>query len=233
MTTSALDIITQAARLIGVTYKSEQLDSDEANDGLIMLNDMLDVWSNDNLISNAYTLESFPLTGAASYTIGSGGDFNTSRPINLVTAVVRLSSVDYPIGIITPEEYQLEVPIKSISSSIPQFLTYDNGFPLGIITIYPVPVTGSTLRILSNKPITNISALTTTITLPPGWKKALKYNLAIDMAPEYGVEPSGAVIQIARMSLGAIKRTTAINNAMPFMPSGDQKYSIYSGTPGN
>lgn len=230
MTTSALDIITGAAKLIGVVFKSEQLSSDEANDGLVTLNDMLDTWSNDNLTTFSYTLENFSLTGAASYTIGASGDFNTTRPINIVDAVVRLSLVDYPLSIITQEQYQTEISVKSISSSIPEYLTYDNNYPLGTIKMFAVPISGSTLYLQSNKPLNNLSALTTTISLPPGWKRALKYNLAIDMAPEYGVQASAEVIDTARKSLGAIKRSTAINNGMPLMPSQVGRYSIYSGT---
>src|ERR1700761_935531 len=112
--TTALDIINGAARLAGITFKSEALDNDEAQDGLIQLNDLLDSWSNDDLITFALTLESFPLTTAASYTIGIGGNFNTSRPIDIKTAVVRYSTIDYPLTIISPEQYQLEIPIKSI-----------------------------------------------------------------------------------------------------------------------
>lgn len=230
MTTSALDIITGAARLVGVGYKSEVLAADEANDGLLTLNDMLDSWSNDNLLTTSLTLESFSLTGASSYTIGTGGNFNTSRPINIVTAVVRLASVDYPLTIITPEQYQTEIAEKSITSSIPEYLTYDNGYPLGIITMYATPSSGSTLRMLSNKPLANLSALTTTVDLPPGWKRALRYNLALEMAPEYGQEPSASVVAIAASSLGAIKRAVSINTAMPLMPSSLQYYSILSGT---
>lgn len=230
MTTSALDIINGAARLLGVIFKSETLTADEANDGLVALNDMLDQWSNDNLITYAMTLESFALTGAASYTIGTGGAFNTSRPINIASAVVRLSSVDYPLTIITQQEYQEDISVKSTTSSIPEYLTYDNGYPLGTINMYAIPTSGSTLRILSNKPLSNLSALTTTIDFPPGWKKALRFNLAIDMAGEYGVEIPPAVIQGAKLSLGAIKRASSINNAMPPMPMMGQKYSIYGGT---
>ncbi len=233
MSTSALDLITGSARLLGVLFKSEQLSADEANDGLIALNDMLDTWSNDDLMTYAFTLESFPLTGAATYTIGTGGNFNTSRPINIATAVVRMASIDYPLDIITQQEYQTEISIKSITSPIPQFLTYDNNYPLGNISIYAVPTAGSTLRMLSNKPLSNISALTTVVDLPPGWKRAIKNNLAIDMAPEFGVEPPASVVRNAALSMGAIKRSTSINNAMPLMPAGTIKYSIYGGTPGN
>ncbi len=229
MTVSALDIITGAAKLLGVVFKSEVLSSDEANDGLVLLNDMLDTWSNDNLTTYSYTIESFPCTGALSYTMGTGGNFNTSRPINLVTAVVRLGSIDYPLDIIPPDEFQEYIALKSIPGPIPKVLTYDNGYPLGIIKTYPVASSGTTLYLQSNKPLSNLSALTTTVDLPPGWKRALKYNLAIDMAPQYGVDPSQVVVAMAKQSLGAIKRSTSINNAMPLLVDQVREGNIYSG----
>lgn len=229
MTTSALDIITGAAKKIGVIFKSEVLDDDEANDGLITLNDMLDTWSNDNLTTFSYTLENFPLTGAASYTIGTGGNFNTSRPINIVTAVVRIGTIDYDLAPITEEQYQLDIAFKGITLQIPKFITYDNGYPLGIIKMYAVPTAGGTLYLQSNKPLSNLSALTTAVDLPPGWKRALIYNLAIDIAPEYGAEVPAQVQQIAKSSLAAIKRSTAINNAMPLMSDNVRSGNIFSG----
>lgn len=229
MTTSVLDIVTGAAKKIGVIFKSEALDADEANDGLIALNNMLDTWSLDNLTTYSYTLENFLLTGAASYTIGTGGVFNTSRPVNIVTAVVRIGSIDYDLTPITEEQYQLDIASKSITSPIPRFITYDNGYPLGTIKMYAVPSAGGTLFLQSNKPLSNLSALTTVVDLPPGWKRALIHNLAIDIAPDYGAEVTASVQQIAKTSLGAIKRSTSINNAMPLMTQDVRQGNIYSG----
>lgn len=230
MTTSALDIITGAAKLLGVLFKNEQLSADEANDGLIALNEMLDSWSNDNLSTFADTLDSFSLTGASSYTMGTGGTFNAARPINIISAVVRVSSTDYKLEPITEQQYQTEIAVKSITSSIPKYITYDNGYPLATIKMYAIPTSGSTLYLQSKKPLSNLSLLTTTVDLPPGWKRALKNNLAIEMAAQYGEEVPASVIRNATQSLGAIKRAASINNAMPYMPSIPQQYSIYSGT---
>lgn len=230
MTVTALDIITGASRLIGVTFVSETLPADDANDALLVLNDMLDSWSNDGLMTYSSALENFSLTGATSYTIGSGGTFNTTRPINILSAVVRLSNVDYPLEIITQDQYQLEINNKSVTSSTPQYLTYDNAYPLGTIKMFPIPSSGSTLYLDSFKPLSNLTLLTTTVDLPPGWKRALKYNLAIELAPHYGVEPTATIVRNALRSMGAIKASTSANNAMPFMPSPIARYSILSGT---
>jgi hypothetical protein len=228
--TTALDIITGSAKLLGVIAVGEAMTNDEAQDGLTTLNDMLDSWSSDLGVVYANTLESFNLTGAASYTIGVGGNFNTSRPTYIKTAVVRIASVDYPLQIITEEQYQNEIAIKSITTQIPQFLVYAVDYPLSTIYMYPIPSGGSTLRMLSFKPITNLSALTTTVTFPPGWNKALKYNLAVDMAPQYGVSVTPEVLQGAKQSKGAIQRAVSVNNKMPLTDSLVTRYSIYNGT---
>lgn len=233
MTTYALDILTGAAKLLGVVFKGEALSADEAADGLVTLNDMLDSWSNDNLNTFVYANETFPLTGATSYTMGVGGNFNTSRPINISAAVITIAGVDYDLIPITQEQYLKEVSNKSIISPIPQYLVYDNGYPLATINLFPNATAGSSIKILSNKPLANLSLLTSIVDMPPGWKRALKYNLAIELAPQYGVQIPQSVPPIAATSLGAIKRSVAINNAMPLMPSGVAAFSIYGGTPGN
>lgn len=226
--TTALEIITGAAKLIGVVFKSETLDSDEANDGLISLNDMLDSWSNEDLITYALTTESFSLTGASSYTIGVGGDFNTSRPIDINNAIVRISNIDYSMQIIPQETYQ-QIPFKSIQTQIPSFLTYDNGYPLGTIKMYTVPLGGGTLIMQMNKPLSTLTTLTTDVSFPPGWKRALRYNLAIEMAAEYGVQVPEQVVMIARKSLAAIKRSTSVNRPLPLLANNPVQNNIFSG----
>lgn len=214
--TTALDIINGAAKLIGVQFKSEQLDTDEANDALVQLNDMLDSWSNDNLVIYADTDESFPLTGAASYTMGPSGAFNTTRPMLINFVVIRVGGVDYTLDLISQEQYA-EIAIKSTQAQIPAYYTYDNAYPLATLQFWMVPTAGSTLYISSNKPLANLSSLTASVALPPGWNRALKYNLAMEMAPQYGAQVSQMVADGAKKSLGAIKRSTSANNPMPLM----------------
>ena len=226
--TSALEIITGAAKLIGVVFKSETLDADEANDGLAALNDMLESWSNEDLITYAMSTESFSLTGASSYTIGTGGDFNTSRPIDINNALVRISNIDYTLEIIPQEVYQ-QIPFKSISTQIPGYLTYDNGYPLGTIKMYPIPLSGGTLVMQMNKVLTAIATLVTSVDFPPGWKRALRYNLAIELAGEYGVQVPQQVADIARKSLGNLKRATSVNRPLPMLANNPVQNNIFSG----
>ena len=226
--TTALECIIGAMKLIGVLYKNETPSSDEANDGLIALNDMLNSWSNDDLITFSYALEAFTLTGGISYTIGNGGQFNTSRPINIADSVIRVGNIDYPVEAISQVQYQKYVALKSLTSTIPQFMTYDNGFPLGTIKFYPATLNG-TLYLQSNKPLGTYTSLTDIVSLPVGFVKAIKYNLALELAPQYGIEPTQIILRQAQLSLGAIKRATTSNSPMPLLPSNINTQNIYTG----
>lgn len=230
--TTALSLITQAAKKIGVVFKSESLDSDEATDGLTALNNMLSSWANDSLLVYARTWESFTLTGGTgSYTIGTGGNFNTTRPIAIVEAYVRIASVDYPLEIIPDEVYNQYITIKSIQTSPSRYLNYDNAYPLGNIRLYTVPSTNDTLFLLTEKPFSSF-ALSDTVTFPPGWERAIVYNLALELAPEYGETAPPEVVMLAAESKAEIKRASMRNKPMSYLPDVPEQNRIsriYSG----
>ncbi len=54
-----------------------------------------------------------------------------------------------------------------------------------------------------------------TLDLPPGYERALKYNLAVEIAPEYEREASSTVKDIAKTSYGVVVRT----NQQYFQPT--------------
>lgn len=226
--TTARTIIRRALQQNGVLTKNEAPSADEASDALVSLNNLIASWSNDSLLIYSRVSESFPLvSGTSSYTIGTGGDFNTTRPLQILSAFTRIGNIDYDIDIIDEVAYD-NISQKSISSSIPSVLVYTGNFPLGTINIYPVPTTGN-IHIRSEKELSGFTTLDTDIDLPPGWDRALIYNLSIELAPEYGVQPSPNTQIIADMSLGKIKSTIARVKSMDMYPSNGTNNNIYSG----
>lgn len=215
--TTALDIINSAAKKAGILFKSETLPADEANDGLDLLNDMIQNWSNDGLFTYTRSRETFNLTtGVNTYTIGTGGDFNTLRPFNIVTAYVRIATLDYPLEIIEDDIYERDISFKSLRTNYPGYLNYDGGYPLGTIRIFPAPAGSYELHLMTEKPLTTITSLTQVIDLPPGFNMAIKYGLAVLMAGEYGQEANATVQRTASSSLAEIKRN--INVLRPVAP---------------
>jgi hypothetical protein len=204
---TAHDIIKSALRLIGAIGAGETPEAAMSADGLEAFQLLVDSWSGQGLMVYAQTKEDFPLTGAASYTIGSGGDFDTGRPESIIDAYVSMGGLDYPLTIIDGNKYA-RIAQKDISG-IPSWLFYSPEYPLGIIYIYTLAGTGSTLNIDSLKELTSPTALTTTISFPPGYKLAMKYVLAAHLAPEYGRQVDQAIFKIAVDALDSIKSKNA------------------------
>lgn len=203
---TARDIVTRSLKLIGVVADGETPTAQELSDGLGSLNDMLDSWSNDNVIIPYHTIEEFSLTaGKSRYSIGSSGDFDTIRPIEINKISYKDSSgFEIFLDKLTVEKWA-EVRIKSIESSIQNCFYVENTYPHDYINFYPVPNSTNSIVIYSQKPLMSFSDLNTELTLPPGYSKAIRYNLAIEVAPEYGKEPNVFVLNGSSDSLKKIK----------------------------
>jgi hypothetical protein len=209
MATTALDLIRGAMRLIGAVDPGESVTADEAADGLELLNEMLESWSNERLVVYQVLQENFALSsGTASYTIGSGATFNTTRPLDVLSGFIRDSGTDYPLRILTREEYD-RIQGKTTQYQ-PEYLLYTPSVANGVITLYGVPAKAYAvtdgLYINSMKQLQSFAGLTTSIVLPTGYKRMLRYLLAMEIAPEYNRTPPDAVVAIARESKAAIKR---------------------------
>lgn len=214
--TTARQIITKAMQKARVLTKNEAPSGDEISDGLFALNAMVSSWSNESLLIYSRVQESFALAdGQETYTIGSGGDFNTTRPLQIISAFVRISTIDYNLEAINGKQYD-RIPYKDITGGIPEYLFYDASTPLGRITIFPKPTTG-TLFIRSEKEINQFTTLDTDNEFPSGWDRALIFNLAIEIASEYGQEVSQSDYMIAKEALGNIKTATARNKNMSML----------------
>lgn len=171
------------------------------------MNTMLDAWSIERLMCYAILQESFALTvDDGTYTIGSGGDFNTTRPTKIVSAFLRdSSSSDTPITILPFDRYDAIVN-KSVTGSYPTYLFYDAAFVsgLGTIKLYPLPLSGLTLYINSWQQLQQFANVSTALSLPPGYQRAIESNFSIECAPGY-IKISAELAKIARESKAAIK----------------------------
>lgn len=208
----ALDLITGALRLVGVSSPGEPVSAEDQQIGLDAFNGLLEDWSTQNLaiytlIDAVYNL----VASQASYTIGTAGNFNGVRPIQIEDLYVRYQSIDYPIEIITNADYNA-IPYKSQAGPIPFVAQYDPGYPLGTITFWPVPNQILPVTLTANQQLTAIPLASTTLSLPPAYARALKYGLAMDLFAEYGRDPTANVTRIAALSRGNIKRA---NNVPP------------------
>ncbi len=188
MSTTARDLIKGSLRIIGAIAAGETPSAAELSDALSSLNEMIASWSNDGYLIFERKVEEFTLTGAQQmYTIGSGGDFNTSRPMRILQAGTKeaAGTTEIPISVYNVQEWAA-ITVKSTESSLPQAIYYNPAFPLGEINVWPVPNAAAKLILYTAKPLASIATADDVLSLPPGYLRALRYNLAIELADEYG-----------------------------------------------
>jgi len=216
------DLVTAPLRLIGAVAPGESIPANEATDGLAVINRMISSWSNEGLMIYDTVREEFsPTPGDQQYTMGSGADFNTTRPIEVSIVLLRDESVtpavEYPVSILNEDQWS-DIRIKEIQSTIPLYVFIETSYPNLTINVYPKPSTAHKLVFLSKKPLTAISTLDSTISLPPGYEEAIIYNAATRLAPEYGRQIPDIVMMTAVETKASIKR---INNKPQYLKVDD------------
>lgn len=203
---TVLQIITDSLKKLGVVAPGESLDSDTAADGMRTLNQMLGGWNNNKLTVLGTEIEEFSLVANQnSYTLGSGGDFNTSVPSRTDSLFIKNGNYEDVIEIVDAQRWG-EFIDKGSTSDYPTHAYIDNNYPLRKIYLYPTPASANTLIMHNERKFSSFSSLTASVSLPDGYERAIINNLAIELASEYGKAASPDIVKIANSSLADIKR---------------------------
>lgn len=235
MTTSAGDQINGALRLIGMLAEAETPSAATSADALTALNQMIDLWNTERL--SVFTTQdqvfAWPVN-QATRSLGPTGNFVGNRPILVDDSTYFIdtsNNLSFGIKIINQQQYN-GIALKTVTSTYPQVLYVNMGYPNIDLTVYPVPTKTLEWHIVSVQELTQPATLATTLSFPPGYLRCFRFNLACELAAEFGVEPSPQVSRIAMTSKRNIKR---INNpddvmAMPYgIVANRQRYNIYAG----
>lgn len=234
--TTAIDLITLALKDIGALGIGQSVSAEDTADALATLNMMLGMWQGERLSIYHEIDVVKQATGAISYTIGAGGDFNVARPTDIKAAFVRLNNgalpVDYPLDVIRSREDYDRITTKSLVS-LPNCLFYDTAYPLGNLFFYPVPTAQYEMHVTVLDALPQFAAPATSISLPPEYLAAIRYNLALFLAPSYQIDPSRALVGHAVNTKRVIKRMNVQIPSMT-MPSGVMgnagRYNVYGDT---
>jgi len=219
------DLIIRAVKEIGGVAKAEPLSADELTDGFNILNDMLDAWAAERLLIYQLVRSTYPLTAnKQTYTIGVGGDFNAVRPVWIQDAglinVAYTPTFELPVRILTIDEWAA-LTIKSQQATQSWYLWNDYGFPLSTLSLWPVPsVSTLQLALYVPTPISQFANVNATVSFPPGYAEALRYNLAVRLCPSWGKQLDPVLANMASESLRTIQRanerfdTLGVDNAL-------------------
>ena len=205
-------------RLARVIGKGEEPDDDEAADGLIALNAMLESWQTERLYVYQIQEDSFTWTATQSRTVGASGNFVMTLPARIdESSFFRVSSIDYAVRFLNSDQWA-SIPAKSTTSTIPTDIYVEYGTTTHTLYAYPTPSASITFQLRSWQTLQSFSALTDTVVLPLGYQRAIEYSLAEEFAPEFGKDVSLKVQQIAKSARRNIKRINVPNLLMATEP---------------
>ena len=232
--TTAAELINGSLRLLGVLAEGEEPSVAVMQDSIMAMNQMIQSWDTERL--SVFSTQDQVFTWPAytmSRTIGPTGDFVGNRPIEIDDATYfkdPSSGLSFGVKLINQQQYD-GIAFKTVTSTYPQVMWVNNTFPDMEMTVYPVPIKALEWHIISVETLTEVSTVATDMYFPPGYLRAFRYNLACELAPEFGVEPSPQVQRIAMSSKRNIKRINFPGDlmAIPYpIVATRQRYNIYA-----
>lgn len=235
--TTPSDIILSALKKAAIVGAGQNASAEDMNDAFADLNQMIAQWAVKRWMVYHLVDVVKVSTGAQSYTVGSGGDFNvTIRPDRLEAAFVRQivngsgNNVDTPLTIIEARETYNQISLKTLGS-FPYCIFYDAAFPTGIVYPWPVPQASIyEIHLTLKAVLSQFSALNQVISLPLQYIPALIWNLAGRLAASYGMPVTPAIVGLAKDAMNVIRNS---NTQIPLlnMPPGlirPGRYNILS-----
>lgn len=213
---TAVTILEDARRLLGVHAEEESLEAHELQTGIRFLTRMLKEWEVDPALGTwLYTEGSLALVdGDGAYTFQAGGDV-TTVPFEIVHVRVSTSAgASIPLQRISREDYyRLPTPT---SEGRPTQWFYDRQRDGGTLYLWPVPDSNDhDITYTYRRRIMDVDAGTDNLDIPPEWEEAVVNNLAVKLIPVYGRGGSPEAAQIitqAELSLGALKSFDVAND---------------------
>jgi hypothetical protein len=208
---TVLEVITSSLRLIGQLGPGRVAGPSETADALFGLNRMLESWANDRLLVYAIDRNTFALQANKTYyTIGpSGADWTLARPLKLDNVGLMIDAqTEIPLEQLTEDEYAV-VRQKALTSTQPTEVFYEASYPNGTVFVWPTPTEVRNLVLYTYGRIATFASASDTLALPPGYADAIRYNLALRLAPEWGKTPRPDVAAMAVESLSRIKTTNS------------------------
>ena len=233
--TSAGDLINGSLRLLGVLAEGETPSAETSQDALVAMNQMIQSWNTERLavFSTQDQVVTWP-PGQRFRTFGPTGDIVANRPVAIDDSTYfkdPATDISYGLKLINQQQYN-GIAVKTVTSTYPQVLWVNMTYPDIEMYVYPVPTKVLEFHVVSVDELTQPVNLATDLAFPPGYLRCFRYNLACELAPEFGTEPSRQVSRIAMTSKRNLKR---INNpddimALPYsIVATRQRFNIFAG----
>jgi len=213
------DILNTALMHIGALAPGETPNANDQALALVWANLDLELLSAKKLSPLGLLTATYALTGAASYTYGSGETWNAPRPMKIkAAAVIAANGVQKEVKIASAEEYRA-IPDLTRTGIYVEACFWDMGYPTGNIYVTPMPSAG-TMLLETYQAIIDFVNLTDTIDLAPGFPICIINRLALNLCFPFQRPVPEGLPQLAEDALTTIAslQTEILGSSMPAGP---------------
>ena len=222
ITRSAQSFILSALRLVGALRSGLGLSNAELTDSAQVLNDLLDAWSasrktifvvlRTTLDQNQNTLTLIP--NQQTYTLGNSNqneNFLLPRPprlerVSIMYSASQQTPVELPMEMADDVKWQA-IPNKNTPSLLPQVCYVEKNFPDMSLSFFPIPTQANPVVLYLWQALLQFPDLTSEFSFPPGYARAIRYNLAVDLAAEFPCDMTKLQLVMARAARPAVTPT--------------------------
>lgn len=196
------DVIITAMQIIGALSTGQSPSADDQQVVFSNLNALLDGWNTERL--NLYVPLPFTgnlVTNQQSYQIGpAAADFPTTNSVALIQTAALIEVTGQtgrsPITILNSEEWS-ELREKGLTGYFPERLWCDYGYPISNILVHPIPNRAVAIELYLWTILTQFVSVFDTFSFRPGYLEAIQYNLAVKIAPQFGLAQDQTNVQLA------------------------------------
>jgi len=231
------DLIALALVDAGIVGQGQTAKAEDTNNAFTRFNWMVSQWARKRWLVWHLLDVVKTATGALSYTVGPGLDFDTTRPDRIESAFARQilpsqgSPIDYALQIIqSKEDYNL-IAMKTLGTW-PSCVFYDSGWPTGTVFFWPLPQAGQfDLHITIKQPIDQFASLTSDLNMPPEYEAAIYHNLVVRLRSAYQLPSDPVQVDLAKEALNVLRGANAqiATLRMPRAVVGrGRMYNVYS-----
>lgn len=198
MDKAVLQYVTDSLRLCGqMEQPGRGANPEQIAEVTEFLNQMLDSWNTMRNSIYALTDLSFNLVGNQYiYTIGPGANFNGPRPqkIQRMDLIYETEPqlLRLPIELIDADVWAA-IRVPNLPNAVPIKCYYDNGYSQspggqtgwGTLYFWPGPMSGFQVEMWIWSTLPATLGVGDTLYVPPGYARAITYNLAFEILPLY------------------------------------------------
>lgn len=229
--TTALEIINRAYTLLGIKDPGQALPGTLTVDALEVLNTMIDSWRTEEFFVYQIDTKVYQMSpNQQTVTIGPGQQIDVPVPLKIERGVfVRLGGLDCQVAQIDRVQYS-QIMLKTTGSSFPSAFYYNRAYPTGALYFWPLPAGSYELHLPLWSPLSEFANVETDIQLVPGYRRALEYSLAEELAPGLAETPAA----VSRTAIRARANVKRINRETPVLDVPidlrvGRRFNIFSG----